>query len=73
MRYEIEQVSEIRYKFKLYGLHEGTNTFKATITEEGCPPFYFDFEVEYTRPVANTARPTQANVRRRQANPVLEY
>ncbi|MBQ9355924.1 MAG: hypothetical protein IJT98_01340 [Prevotella sp.] len=75
MRYEIERVSEIRYRFKIFGLQEGTNTFKALITEDGCPPFYFDFDVEYVKPTTQTARPTQANVRRRQtpSRPVLEY
>lgn len=75
LTYEIEQVSESRYKCKLHGLQEGNNTFKAVITEEGCPPLYYEFEVEYTRPTTRTSRPTQATVRRRQApaRPTLEY
>ncbi len=73
LTYEIEQVSESRYKCKIFGLREGTNTFYAVITEEGCPPLLYQFEVEYIRPVERSSRPTRATIRRRTPRPVLDY
>lgn len=73
LTYDIEQVSESRYKCKIYGLREGINTIYAVITEEGCPPLLYQFEVEYVKPVERTSRPTRATIRRKTPRPVLDY
>ena len=52
LQYELEKISETRYKCKILALNEGTNNIAVQILEEGCPPASFPFEVTYTRPSA---------------------
>lgn len=49
-----DKISETRYKYKVYGLNEGTNNIVVKVLEQGCPPAVFPFEVEYHKPVAET-------------------
>ena len=52
--YELEKMSETRYKCKVIALSEGVNNITVQIIEQGCPPATFPFEVEYHKPVAET-------------------
>lgn len=52
LQYELEKISETRYKCKILALNEGTNNIAVQILEEGCPPASFPFEVTYTKPSA---------------------
>ncbi|MCD8202107.1 MAG: WG repeat-containing protein [Prevotella sp.] len=52
LSYEIEKMSEIRYKCKVISLNEGVNNIVVQILEQGCPPASFPFEVEYHKPVS---------------------
>lgn len=52
LRWDLEKMSETRYKCRVYGLAEGVNNIVVQILEQGCPPASFPFEVTYTRPVA---------------------
>lgn len=47
--YEQEKISEIRYKYKVFGLKEGVNNLTIQILEQGCPPTSFPFEITYSR------------------------
>jgi len=52
LTWELEKISETRYKCKVLALREGTNNIVVQILEQGCPPAAFPFEVTYTRPSA---------------------
>jgi len=52
LKYELEKLSETRYKCKIFALNEGTNNIAVQILEDGCPPASFPFEVSYTKPSA---------------------
>ena len=54
MLFDIDKISEIRYKCKVLGLNEGVNNIVVTVLEKGCPPAIFPFEIEYYKPVART-------------------
>ena len=69
LRFEKEKVSETRYKCKVFDMREGTNIIYAVITEDGCPPFYFQFEVVYTKPAAGRSGSTNNVTIRRHPNP----
>lgn len=55
LRYDIEKLSETRYKCKVYNLPEGQNNVVVRIQEQGCPPTFYPFEVTYTKPAAKAA------------------
>lgn len=52
LRFELEKISETRYKCRLFALNEGVNNIVVQILEQGCPPASFPFEVAYTKPLA---------------------
>ena len=52
--YDLDKISETRYKCKVFNLREGSNNIVVQVLEEGCPPVSFPFEVIYTKPVAKT-------------------
>lgn len=54
LKYELEKISETRYKCKVYSLREGTNNIIVQIIEQGCPPASFPFEITYVKPAAKT-------------------
>ena len=54
LSFDMETVSAIRYKCKVYNLKEGINNVIVQIIEDGCPPANYTFEVEYTKPTAHT-------------------
>lgn len=48
-RAELEKLSETRYKCRLLALAEGLNTLTIRVSESGCPPSLFPFEIYYTK------------------------
>lgn len=48
---QYEKISETRYKCMVSNLQEGDNNLNILVTEKGCPPSVFPFEVYYTKPV----------------------
>lgn len=52
--FDMEKISETRYKCKVYDLKEGINSIEVQVLEKGCPPVVFPFDVTYTKPVAKT-------------------
>ena len=46
-----EKLSETRRKFLVSNLKEGVNNLNILVTEKGCPPSVFPFEIYYTKPV----------------------
>jgi len=48
---EYEKLSETRYKCMVSNLKEGDNNLNIIVTEKGCPPSVFPFELFYTKPV----------------------
>lgn len=54
LQYDLEKISETRYRCKVYALNEGINNVVVQILEEGCPPTSFPLEVTYTKPSAKT-------------------
>lgn len=56
LHYELEKMSEIRYKCKVESLNEGANSINIEVLEQGCPPAAFPFEVEYHKPLPRTKK-----------------
>lgn len=54
-RVDLVKLSETRYKCRLYQPVEGINRVVVSVTEHGCPPSYFPFEINYIKPKDNTA------------------
>lgn len=54
LEYELEKISETRYKCKISDLNEGVNNIMVQVTESGCPPALFPFEINYVKPVAKS-------------------
>lgn len=52
--WEREKISETRYKCKVHDLKDGINNIVVQITEVGCPPASFPFEITYTKPSEKT-------------------
>lgn len=50
----LEKVSETLYKCRIPSLREGKNAFNVYVTEKGCPPSKFPFNISYSKqkPVA---------------------
>lgn len=56
LHYDLEKMSEIRYKCRVESLNEGVNNINIEVLEQGCPPASFPFEVEYQKPVPRTKK-----------------
>ena len=54
LEWELEKISETRYKCKVMALNGGVNNIVVQILEEGCPPASFPFEISYTKPSARS-------------------
>ena len=54
--YKLEKLSECRYKCRLFSLKEGSNPFTIEVTEKGCMPSVFPFELTYVKPSRNDAK-----------------
>lgn len=54
LHYELEKVSESRYKCKVWTIGEGTTNIVVQLTEQGCPPAPYSFEVTYVKPAPKT-------------------
>lgn len=48
---QCEKLSETRYKYLVSNLQEGNNDLDILVTEKGCPPSIFPFDIYYTKPV----------------------
>ena len=48
--WDIEKISESRYKCKVWTIPEGTTNIVVQVRELGCPPASFNFEVTYVKP-----------------------
>ena len=48
--WDLEKVSESRYKCKVWTIPEGTTNIVVQVKELGCPPASFNFEVTYVKP-----------------------
>ena len=51
LKAEKSKMSESRYKCMLYSLAEGVNKFNIIVSEAGCMPSVFPFEITYVKPV----------------------
>lgn len=65
LQYELEKMSEIRYKCKVVSLNEGINNITVQVLEQGCPPAEFPFEVEYHKPVARTRTKEKVTIKKK--------
>ena len=68
----IEKISETRYKCTVSNLKDGNNELNILVTEKGCPPSIFPFEVSYTKPVPKKKTQEAVVVRKRPSAPRLE-
>lgn len=59
-----EKLSETRYKCLVSNLQEGDNSLNILITEKGCPPSVFPFEIVYTKPVPKKKKKEEVVVRK---------
>ena len=48
LQFEMEKVTDTRYKCKVYNLKQGHNNIIVRVEEEGCPPADYTFEVDYS-------------------------
>lgn len=62
---QYEKISETRYKCMVSNLQEGNNNLNILVTEKGCPPSIFPFEVYYTRPVPKKKKQEAVVVRKK--------
>ena len=53
-RVSLEKLSETRYKCRLYSPMIGVNRVVVKVSEAGCPPSLFPFEINYTKPKASS-------------------
>lgn len=67
---EYEKLSETRYKCLVSNLLEGNNNLNIIVTEQGCPPSVFPFEIYYTRPVAKSRKKEEVIIRKKSPLPV---
>lgn len=62
---QYEKISETRYKCMVSNLQEGNNNLNILVTEKGCPPSVFPFEVYYTKPVPKKKKQEEVVVRKK--------
>lgn len=62
---QYEKISETRYKCMVSNLQEGNNNLNIFVTEKGCPPSVFPFEVYYTKPVPKKKKQEEVVVRKK--------
>lgn len=62
---QYEKISETRYKCLVSNLQEGNNNLNIFVTEKGCPPSIFPFEVYYTKPVPKKKKQEAVVVRKK--------
>jgi len=53
--WDLEKLSETRYKCKVWNISEGTNNIVIQVKEQGCPPASFQFDVTYAKPAPKTS------------------
>jgi hypothetical protein len=71
---ELTKISESLYRCQVYGLQEGINTITVQVTETGCPPSSYPFEVTYNKAKAQQTtnrRPVKIE-NKTKANPILK-
>lgn len=56
LKAEKSKMSESRYKCTLYSLAEGINKFEIIVSETGCMPSIFPFEITYVKPVQGSSK-----------------
>lgn len=62
---EYEKLSETRYKCIVSNLQEGDNNLNIVVTEKGCPPSIFPFEIFYTKPVPKKKKKEEVVIRKK--------
>lgn len=62
---EYEKISETRYKCVVSNLQEGDNSLNILVTEKGCPPSVFPFEIFYTKPVPKKKKKEEVVIRKK--------
>ncbi len=62
---QYEKITETRYKCLVSNLQEGNNSLNILVTEKGCPPSIFPFEVYYTKPVPKKKKRETVVVRKK--------
>ena len=62
---QYEKISETRYKCMVSNLQEGNNNLNILVTEKGCPPSVFPFEVYYIKPVPKKKKQEEVVVRKK--------
>lgn len=60
-----EKISETRYKCVVSNLQEGENSLNILITEKGCPPSIFPFEIYYTKPAPTEMKEEEVVIRKK--------
>lgn len=60
-----EKLSETRRKFLVSNLQEGVNNLNILVTEKGCPPSVFPFEIYYTKPVPRKKQKEEVIIRKK--------
>ncbi|MBD5311850.1 MAG: hypothetical protein HDS13_06800 [Bacteroides sp.] len=62
---EYEKISETRYKCLVSNLQEGNNNLNIIVTEKGCPPSIFPFEIYYTKPAPKQKKKEEVVIRKK--------
>ena len=60
--YELEKLSETRWKCKIASLEEGVNNLSVDILEKGCPPSKFPYEITYQKPAPKNKNVGQVKI-----------
>lgn len=62
---DYEKISETRYRCVVYNLHEGDNQLNIIVTEKGCPPSVFPFEITYVKPAPRDKKEETVTIRKK--------
>ena len=72
LRYELDKLTETSYRCKVFGLKEGVNIIDIQLSEPGCPPASYPFEVTYSKPVEKMKTKEKVTIKKSSKKPVQE-
>lgn len=60
LQWNVEQLSDTKYRGIVNDLYDGDNTITVKVEEQGCPPLFHRFSATYKKPVEKKSKPRPA-------------
>ena len=60
LQWNVEQLSDTKYRGIVNDLYDGDNTITVKVEEQGCPPLFHRFSANYKKPVEKKSKPRPA-------------